>query len=575
MGHQFIFICVDDEICNDQSIGRTSPDPDFEDPDVSNMNKQPISDKHLWSMFGTGVSFRALSTVLDSAFTVANAQNQFCTSTPYLYSNYKRLLQIKENEFQIRIREDQSFGTICFDHQNMRKISGKYEGTSHRLAIVWYCKKTHNVIGIEEMLDKTAESQAQAIHRACGIFNIEKEQIVALTCDNENTNTGVRGGTCVLLEIALNKSLLRLMCRRHIMEIVIKDVYYHLFNSDTPNNIFYNILKEIWGDLREADFPFREFNEDSFTRDMNLETHVAFEELRNKAILELISHSKSKLVRDDYREVTLVALKFLGHYKNTRKANEVKFRTIINPSMARFMAVAIQGLECYLFRRSIDWTLSEREGMKHNIMRFATFVALIYVRYWNRSSNLFDAPFNDLCFLKELQVYQMFDAPVAKVAISAISRHLNYMSEELTPLCLFSEKVSVDEKNRISENLRASFDDILPLRNGNQGSNHILFHHDDEDNDWEQLSLSDLIGIRSHFFFQSMNLPLGFLNIDANEWKINKDYKNAKKIVENSLICINDASERVISKCKSKFSKQRCRKEITFRQNILSFHLND
>lgn len=328
-------------------------------------------------MFGTGVSFRALSTVLDSAFTVANAQNKFCTSTPYLYRNYKRLLQIKENEYQIRIQEDQSFGTICFDHQNMRKISGKYEGTSHRLAIVWHFKKTYNVLGIEEMPDKTADSQSQAIQRACENFEIEKEQIIALSCDNENTNTGVRRGTCVLLEIALDKSLLRVMCRRHILEIVIKDVYHHLFNSDTPNNMFYNILKDIWSNLRRANFPFTEFNEDSFTEEMDLETYNAFVELKNKAILELISHSKSKLVRDDYREITLVALKFFGHNRNPTKANEVKFRTIINPSMARFMAVAIQGIECYLFRKSIDWTLLEDNAMKYNVMRFSIFISII------------------------------------------------------------------------------------------------------------------------------------------------------------------------------------------------------
>lgn len=447
--------CVDDEIYNDPNFGRTSPDPDFEDYDIGNMNKRPIPDDHLWTMYGTGVSFRALSTVLDSAFTVANAKNQFCTSTPYLYNSYKRLLQTKENEYQIRVQGDQSFGTICFDHQNMQKISGKYEGTSHRLAIVWHSKSVYNVVGIEGMLDKTAESQVQAIGRACQNFNIEEEQIVGLTCDNENTNTGVRRGTCVLLEIALNKSLLRLMCRRHILEIVIKDVYHHLFNSDTPNNIFYNMLKEIWGGLREASFPFREFNEDSFTEEMDLGTYNAFEELKNKAILELISHSQSKLVRDDYREITLVALKFFGYDKNSRKANEVKFRTIINPSMARFMAVAIQGIECYLFRRSINW--DERQEMKYNIKRFSTFVALIYVRYWNRCTNLFDAPFNDLSFLQELQTYQMIDEPVANVAMSAFCRHLNYMSEELTPLCLFSEKVSVDEKNQISAKLRASF----------------------------------------------------------------------------------------------------------------------
>lgn len=414
-------MCIDDEIL----IDRTSPDPDFEDFEMQNVSKLPISDEHLWKMFGTGVSFRALSTVLNSAFTVANVPNQFCTSTPYLYRNYQRLLQIKENEYQAHVRENKSFGTVCFDHQNMRKISGKYEGTNHRLAIVWYCNRAHNVIGIEEMPDKTAESQAEVIRRVCEKFNIEKKQIVALQCDNENTNTGVRGGTCTLLEIALNKSLLRTMCRHHIMEIVVKDVYHHLFDSDTPNNIFYNILKEIWGDLREADFPYTVFNEDSFTEDMNTETYAAFNELKATAVHELISHSNSKFVRDDYREVTLVALKFFGSCQNPKKRNEIKFRTIINPSMARFMAVAIQGLECYLFRRSIDW--SARKELKHNIKRFATFVALIYIRYWNRSSILFDTPFNDLCFLKELQIYQMFDTSVKTKILITLKKLLRIL----------------------------------------------------------------------------------------------------------------------------------------------------
>lgn len=71
-----------------------------------------------------------------------------------------------------------------------------------------------------------------------------------------------------------------------------------------------------------------------------------------------------------------------------------------------------------------------------------------------------------------------------------------------------------------------------------------------------------------------MNLPRGFLNRNADEWLLNKDYQNAKKIIKNALVCINDTSERVISKCKSKFNKQRCRNETTFRQNILSSHLN-
>lgn len=81
------------------------------------------------------------------------------------------------------------------------------------------------------------------------------------------------------------------------------------------------------------------------------------------------------------------------------------------------------------------------------------FLALLYVRYWNRSSVLFDAAINDLNFLKELEEYAAINNQTSTVAIQAISRHLHYLSEELVVLCIFSEKLSVDEKIAIAINL--------------------------------------------------------------------------------------------------------------------------
>lgn len=50
------------------------------------------------------------------------------------------------------------------------------------------------------------------------------------------------------------------MCRHHIVEIVIKGVYHALFASDTPNNLFFPILKK---------FPFTPFDENSLMEDMD------------------------------------------------------------------------------------------------------------------------------------------------------------------------------------------------------------------------------------------------------------------------------------------------------------------
>lgn len=376
---------------------------------------------------------------------------------------------------------------------------------------------------------------------------------------------------------ALNKSLLRLMCRHHILEIIVKSVYRQLFSTDTPNNMFYGMLREKWPGLREADFPIAQFNEISFTEGMDAATFETYGQMKNNAIQELRNHARNKHVRDDYREVTLLALKFLGeNVQNVTKGNQVKFRTLINPSNARFMATIIQGIEVYLFRRSIEWISQERIQLKNKIMRFACFASLIYIRYWNRSNMLFDAPINDLHMLQDLQMYKSIDEPIASVAISALSRHLNYMGMELAPLSIFSTKLSIQEKNEIAEKLCLTSENIVPERSLDQLSNHISFNEamNKENYDWSSKRVIDLIDERSHFFFDSMNLPRTFLRMDSSEWESNCDYVKAKETIQGALICINDGSERIVSNCKYKLQRQRCRKESTFRQNILNLHVN-
>lgn len=363
------------------------------------------------------------------------------------------------------------------------------------------------------------------------------------------------------------------MCRHHIMEIVVKDVYHYLFASDTPNNLFYPILKEQWSLLRENDFPFISFNEDSIMSHMEEAAYNVFVTLKNRAITELRQHSNCKFIRDDYKEIVMIALKFFGDRSNIRKANQVEFHALIDPSNARFMATCLQGMKCYLFQEHLDWDTPERQKIKRNLARFVVFVSIIYIRYWNRSSILFDATKNDLSFLKEIQEYQLIDESVANVAMAAFNRHLYYMSEELSPLSLFSQKVTVAEKNAMREKLNVSEDAEIPIRqiDQNEFSNYINYSAgvNKPNYNWNSMSVVDLIGVRSNFFFNTLNINRDFLKLDASAWNKNRSYKEAKKTIENALVCVNDASERVISNCKRKFKHQRCRKENTFRQNIL------
>ena len=51
------------------------------------------------------------------------------------------------------------------------------------------------------------------------------EKIQAMCFDTNAVNTGRLNGTCVLLEQLLEKNLLYLACRHHILEIILKSVF--------------------------------------------------------------------------------------------------------------------------------------------------------------------------------------------------------------------------------------------------------------------------------------------------------------------------------------------------------------
>lgn len=155
-------------------------------------------------------------------------------------------------------------------------------------------------------------------------------------------------GTCVRLENELQRDLLRLMCRHHIHEIVVKDVYRYLFSSGAPTNLFHPILAEAWSELKSNNFRFDGFGEHEkdifyFENENQVQTYENFKEL---ALQQLGGHCNHPFIRDDYMEIVKVSLKFLsGDREILTKANQVQFNALQNPSNARFMASSIQALK--------------------------------------------------------------------------------------------------------------------------------------------------------------------------------------------------------------------------------------
>lgn len=556
---------------DDSDYSPSSPDNSDDEESCGN-TKREIPEDILWAMFNTGVSFRSLSKLLELAFSLFNEKESYNFSYSYLFQKYKKLSIAKENAYKTRIQSENVFGTICFDHQKMQELSNKFASQKDRVGVVWHSEDSDRLIAVKEMPNKSGMSQALAILESCDEFNINVEQIVAVSCDNANTNVGHTSGTCSILEQRLHKPLLRLSCNHHITEIIIKDVYHHLFSTDAPNNLFYPILKEKWMQLREENFPYSPFEEDDFAENLHEFGDIIFDELKAKALASMRARLASPTIRDDYKELNILGMKFFGESFNNIRGNQVKFYALINPSNARFMGCAIQALKAFLFRDSLNWDTSERKKIKQNLQRFVIFVVLIYIPLWNSSNILFDAAINTITCLKNLEKYSQLEFQLASIAKSALSRHLIYLSEEISPLAIFSNKMSSEEKNGVAAKLTQLDSNNLPPRRigPRQISNHIQYSEEIEFGECDQLNISQFIGERSHYLFNVMKIKTNFLQCPAELWPTDIEYLHAKNVISKTLVCVNDNSERAFSASKHRLNRQRCRNNDSYRRSMFA-----
>ena len=82
-----------------------------------------------------------------------------------------------------------------------------------------------------------------------------EDRVVGLSFDTIALNTGNSGGACVLIQRALDRQLLNLACRYHIIELVTDKVFVECIGpSSGPNIQFFSRLSERWSFINTGDF---------------------------------------------------------------------------------------------------------------------------------------------------------------------------------------------------------------------------------------------------------------------------------------------------------------------------------
>ncbi|KAG0715676.1 hypothetical protein GWK47_011405 [Chionoecetes opilio] len=99
-----------------------------------------------------------------------------------------------------------------------------------------------------------------------------------------------------------------------------------------------------------------------------------------------------------------------------------------------------------------QFRLTKKEGVDSS--GFCLFVVRVYAKAWIEASFSVQAPRLDLELIKALGTYDKIDPEIGDVALSKLSSHLWYVSEELVGLSVFDSDVSCETKNAMVTALR-------------------------------------------------------------------------------------------------------------------------
>ena len=194
-------------------------------------------------------------------------------------------------------------GQINFDGKLLKDLGGF--GKVNRLAVVVSQEEENQLLCVTKTDESSGKTEAEAVKKALEDWGL-KDLIIACGFDTTSSNTGIHKGSCVLLQEMLQRQLLWLACRHHILELLVKAAYHHVFgDTKAPDVKLFSILKDpsIWNNLDLQGFQLPTIPS-SFKVDVDFLLSFIDEQLDEE--------NSSSIPRGDYKEFFELAKIFLG-----------------------------------------------------------------------------------------------------------------------------------------------------------------------------------------------------------------------------------------------------------------------
>ena len=444
-------------------------------------------------------------------------------------STARRHRQESRSVAATKIKDDFVCNDVCqvnFDAKLLTDLGGF--GSVNRLAINLVQEHSNQILAIAKTENGTGEVEARAVAAALEEWGLSGK-VVASGFDTTSSNTGVHKGGCVILQGLLDRQILWLACRHHILELILRGAYHEVMGgSKAPTVALFKILKvpATWNSLDLDDLQLPSIPP-SFLPDVP--KILAFIDLR------LLPENEHLLPRCDYKEFLELAKLFLGGSVGRKKGWFYKLTRPGADHHARWMSKAIYILKLALLAHQLNQSqLSWQKKQKIHLL--ALWVVFCYMESWFRSPSLEDAAYNDLQLLSSLLSFNKVPGKLSKKitakTVEILRRHTWYFAEELIPIVLFSDKVGDAEKQKIAEKIGKLPSVTHPVKKPALPPISTTS------------ALSDFVGPRSTILFQLLGESHTFLAKD--EWHLLPQLEDIRRSLLN-LTPLNDSCERALA----------------------------
>lgn len=503
------------QVASSSSSSSSSESSDEHTPPVRKRKKKIVTSELMSTLDRTKTSNREAALLVEAAASsLGHHKNELVLSHETIRRS--RLHFRAEIANELKMTFDPRVPLIAhWDGKVVPDFSGE---NVERIAILVSGDGVDKLLAVPKLPDGTGRAQANAVLDTLADWGLA-DRIAGLSFDTTASNTGVSSGACVLIEQGLQRQLLNLACRHHIMELVAGKAFTECIGpSSGPDIPLFSRLKERWPNV--CTDQFRPIADEDLSNPLR--------ESRDDLIGCFHSHISNGQPRDDYRELLELGIMTLGGVPQ----RGVRFMRPGAIHRARWMAKVIYAMKIHLFRDQIHLTAHERRG----ILRFVNFTLLIYIPAWFTAPLPAAAPRSDLAMLKALVEYGQVDVGLSRVSSAVFGRHLWYLSEHLAGLALFDDHLPLEVKKRMVTA-------IEKVKGSEQPAKRIVL---DIAKDLEQKTVADFCTTSSKLLFERLAIDMSFLELDPTTWSNSPCYVEGKRRVM-ALCAVNDRAERGIA----------------------------